>query len=30
MILCACIIVQGKNPHLGIVLNTEETLSDFL
>ena len=30
MILCACIVVQGENPHLGIVLNTEETLLDFL
>ena len=30
MVLCACIVVQGENPHLGIVLNIEETLPDFL
>ena len=29
MILCACIVLQGEDPYLGIVLNTKETLPDF-
>ena len=29
MVLCVCLFVQGDDPYLGIVLNTEETLPNF-